>query len=184
MKKLKHGFTLAEVLTTLAIIGVVAALTLPGLMASSNERAAITGVKKVANTLTEAASLNAAVDGYDYDNIDGFGDNLDDGQTIVHILGAHENVADINGGVIRFADGTTVSDGGACQSDARRGASQTTAITVDTNGDKAPNAAFDCTNDDCTQRSNRTPGDQFTLCVGGSQVWGDNAIAEWALMSN
>ena len=184
MKKLKHGFTLAEVLTTLAIIGVVAALTLPGLMASSNERAAITGVKKVANTLTEAASLNAAVDGYDYDNITGFGDNLDDGQTIAHILGSHANVADIDDGEISFADGTTVQVGNvACNADDRRGASQATAVLVDTNGAKAPNHAFEC-DGDCATRSNRTPGDQFNLCVGGSQVWGADDVAEWALMSN
>jgi len=38
MEKLKHGFTLAEVLITLAIIGVVAALTIPTLWDKINSK--------------------------------------------------------------------------------------------------------------------------------------------------
>jgi len=45
----KYGFTLAEVLVTLAIIGVVAAITLPILNSSVQERQAITGFKKAMN---------------------------------------------------------------------------------------------------------------------------------------
>ena len=40
MTKLKKGFTLAEVLITLAIIGVVAALTIPTLISKMSQRAA------------------------------------------------------------------------------------------------------------------------------------------------
>ena len=42
----KNGFTLAEVLITLAIIGVVATLTLPALMTNTAEQQAKTALKK------------------------------------------------------------------------------------------------------------------------------------------
>lgn len=62
----KNGFTLAEVLITLAIIGVVATMTLPALMNNTGEQQYITGLKKGINTLTEAAQLSNALDGIDY----------------------------------------------------------------------------------------------------------------------
>ena len=62
----KNGFTLAEVLITLAIIGVVATMTLPALMTNTAEQQAKTGLKKGINTLTEAAHMNQAIDGFDY----------------------------------------------------------------------------------------------------------------------
>lgn len=62
----KTGFTLAEVLITLAIIGVVATMTLPALMTNTQEQQAKTGLKKGINTLTEAAQTNLAIDGFDY----------------------------------------------------------------------------------------------------------------------
>ena len=48
------GFTLAEVLVTLAIIGVVAALTIPSLIQSTKNAATVTGVKKVYSVLSQA----------------------------------------------------------------------------------------------------------------------------------
>lgn len=65
----KTGFTLAEVLITLAIIGVVATLTLPALMQNTQEQQAKTALKKGINTLTEMANMNQAVDGFDYGTI-------------------------------------------------------------------------------------------------------------------
>ena len=62
----KTGFTLAEVLITLSIIGVVAMMTLPALTTSVGEQQAKTGLKKGINTLTEAAQMNSAVQGFDY----------------------------------------------------------------------------------------------------------------------
>lgn len=62
----KNGFTLAEVLITLAIIGVVATLTLPALMTNTAEQQAKTALKKGINTLTEAAQMNQAISGFDY----------------------------------------------------------------------------------------------------------------------
>lgn len=65
----KNGFTLAEVLITLAIIGVVATMTLPALLTNTGEQQYKTGLKKAINTLTEAAQMNLAIDGYDYSNL-------------------------------------------------------------------------------------------------------------------
>lgn len=62
----KNGFTLAEVLITLAIIGVVAVLTLPALNSNTQEQQARTALKKMSNTLSQAASMNAAIDGLDF----------------------------------------------------------------------------------------------------------------------
>ena len=62
----KNGFTLAEVLITLAIIGVVAMMTLPALMTNTAEQQAKTSLKKGISTLTDAAQMNATVKGFDY----------------------------------------------------------------------------------------------------------------------
>ena len=65
----KNGFTLAEVLITLAIIGVVATMTLPALMTNTQEQQAKTGLKKGINTLTEAVQMHEAVSGISYTDL-------------------------------------------------------------------------------------------------------------------
>ena len=62
----KNGFTLAEVLITLSIIGVVATMTLPALMTNTQEQQAFTGLKKGVNTLTEATQMSNALAGWDF----------------------------------------------------------------------------------------------------------------------
>lgn len=53
----KKAFTLAEVLITLAVIGVVAALTIPILMQNADEKANVTALKKAYSTLSQAYKL-------------------------------------------------------------------------------------------------------------------------------
>ena len=65
----KAGFTLAEVLITLTIIGVVAMMTLPALMTNVQEQQAVTGLKKGVNTLTEIAQMSSAIGGFDYTSL-------------------------------------------------------------------------------------------------------------------
>ena len=79
----KNGFTLAEVLITLAIIGVVATLTLPALMNNTAEQQAVTAFKKGLNTLTIAAETNEAIDNFNFDSIGATSDinNSDAGET-------------------------------------------------------------------------------------------------------
>ena len=65
----KNGFTLAEVLITLAIIGVVATLTLPSLMTNTGEQQYKTALKKGLNTLSEAGQMNSALEGFDFTSL-------------------------------------------------------------------------------------------------------------------
>lgn len=53
----KKGFTLAEVLITLGIIGVIAALTLPALVQKYNEKVTINSLKKAYSVLDNAFML-------------------------------------------------------------------------------------------------------------------------------
>ena len=50
----KFGFTLAEVLITLVIIGVIAAITIPPLMNKTNEQYTVVAVKKAYFILSQA----------------------------------------------------------------------------------------------------------------------------------
>jgi len=59
----KFGFTLAEVLITLVIIGVIAAMTIPTLMNNTNQQEFRVGIKKAISALNQAMSLNYALEG-------------------------------------------------------------------------------------------------------------------------
>ena len=59
---MKKGFTLAEVLITLVIIGVIASMTIPTLMNSTNAQEFRVGLKKAISSLNQAMSLNYALD--------------------------------------------------------------------------------------------------------------------------
>lgn len=53
----KRAFTLAEVLVTLMIIGVIAAITIPSLRKSAGDREIIAGTKKAYSTVSQAILL-------------------------------------------------------------------------------------------------------------------------------
>ena len=53
----RFGFTLAEVLITLGVIGVVVALTIPTLIQNANERSTVSQLKKIYSTLSNAYTL-------------------------------------------------------------------------------------------------------------------------------
>ena len=60
---MKKGFTLAEVLITIAIIGVVAALTIPGIIAKVDKHQHYVRFMKIYNTLQKAFQLSVAENG-------------------------------------------------------------------------------------------------------------------------
>ena len=62
MYKLK-AFTLAEVLITLAIIGVVAAISIPSVISNSQQQEFKTGLRKAVSVLNSAITMNMALDG-------------------------------------------------------------------------------------------------------------------------
>ncbi|MDE6138793.1 MAG: type II secretion system GspH family protein [Candidatus Gastranaerophilales bacterium] len=65
----KTGFTLAEVLITLGIIGVVAAMTIPTLISNMASQRYRTQLKKTVSTLSQAARLNKARYDWDYADV-------------------------------------------------------------------------------------------------------------------
>ena len=86
MKK-SLGFTLAEVLITLGIIGVVAAMTMPTLMNSTQGAQYKAAYKKALSALSQAITLNVALEEVD------FGDVTNGGNyTIAGILQSRMNV--------------------------------------------------------------------------------------------
>jgi prepilin-type N-terminal cleavage/methylation domain-containing protein len=65
----KAAFTLAEVLITLGIIGVVAAMTIPTLLSNVTKRQYAIKLRKAVSTLSNAARMSNAQYGYDYSGI-------------------------------------------------------------------------------------------------------------------
>ena len=69
----KKGFTLAEVLITLAIIGIVAALSIPSVISNTQQQEFKTGLKKAVSVLNSAIGANIAFQNESpYDNSDLF----------------------------------------------------------------------------------------------------------------
>ena len=62
----RFGFTLAEVLITLGIIGVVAAMTMPTLMNATNGAQYKAAYKKALSAIAQAVTLNVALDEFDF----------------------------------------------------------------------------------------------------------------------
>lgn len=68
MKKIKTAFTLAEVLITLGIIGVVAAMTIPVIVEKYNEHVTVNKLKKMYSVLNNAYNM--------YKNDEGFNSEI------------------------------------------------------------------------------------------------------------
>lgn len=66
MMKKHTGFTLAEVLITLGIIGVVAAMTIPTLMSNTGKSEFKTAVKKMISVINQAVTMSVAIDYIDF----------------------------------------------------------------------------------------------------------------------
>ena len=99
MKKL-NAFTLAEVLITLGIIGVVAAMTMPTLMNSTNGAQYKTAYKKALSVLSQAVVLNVALDDYDMSQTVATGGKADGAATLYNLFNNRMNV-------VKTGDGST-----------------------------------------------------------------------------
>ena len=89
IKRVHSGFTLAEVLITLGIIGVVAAMTMPTLMNATNGAQYKTAYKKALSVISQAIVLNLALDDYDLgDTVKG----TTDAQSLLALLTNRANI--------------------------------------------------------------------------------------------
>lgn len=98
LSNIRDGFTLAEVLITLGIIGVVAAMTMPTLMNQTQGAQYKAAYKKALSALSQAVTLNVALDGASFADVEtgtaGKTEETDnpDTPTIAKILSSRMNV--------------------------------------------------------------------------------------------
>ncbi|MDD3237862.1 MAG: type II secretion system protein [Candidatus Gastranaerophilales bacterium] len=139
-KNRKSAFTLAEVLITLVIIGVIAALTIPALLNNTNKEEYRTGLKKAASMLQQAANLEYAETGRNsesftnsqdwYDNFFSKRFNIVSSMPSSNSKAVHSGAGESGNLTFYTADGMAFSINGAdggC------------AVIIDINGDKLPN---------------------------------------------
>lgn len=95
---MKRGFTLAEVLITLGIIGIVAAMTIPTLITNIKGAQYRAQFKKTISTLNQAVRMNKAHNDFDFSDIDYMGCNdMDKGSDNPETV--HTICAIMNGGL-------------------------------------------------------------------------------------
>jgi len=74
----EKGFTLAEALIVLVIIGVIAALTIPAVLINTEQNEYKTAFKKAVSSINEAVQLNIALNGEGPDQASTTGPSADD----------------------------------------------------------------------------------------------------------
>ena len=173
----KFGFTLAEVLITLGIIGVVAAMTIPTLMNQTGQAEFKTGFKKAVSVLNQAITMNVALDSSDFSaltttQVTGAGSiyNMFNSRMNVISTGANATI----GGAFNNANNYTMflNDGMAITFPTSAGVGCTAPrtanclVVVDVNGIRKPNKISAAT------YGNTTAGifDEFALDIYNGQV--------------
>ncbi|MDD3237090.1 MAG: type II secretion system protein [Candidatus Gastranaerophilales bacterium] len=145
--KRNSAFTLAEVLITLVIIGVIAAMTIPSLLNNTNKQEYRTALKKAVSALNQAVTMQYALEGStaaEFTDADDLRDNLFAQRLNVVSTsmpgssGAYQGSADAGfytaDGIFYGIEGytSTCSDTVPCAT-----------IRVDVNGDRKPNTLTD-----------------------------------------
>ena len=90
--RVRGGFTLAEVLITLGIIGVVAAMTMPTLMNSTQGAQYKAAYKKALSALSQAVTLNMALDEWNFADLSKSTDDDESDYTLEKMLTSRMNV--------------------------------------------------------------------------------------------
>lgn len=184
----RFGFTLAEVLITLGIIGVVAAMTIPTLMNQTGQVAFKTGLKKAVSTLNQAITMSVALDTTDFS---GLGSGAVAGSaSVFNMFNAKMNVAKSTTGtdatlgtpfqgsnnyILYFNDGMAItfpSGAAACTAPVASGASNCR-IVVDVNGAKKPNTL--------SVGTSSGVADEFVLDFFNAQVMPHDVTAKYVL---
>lgn len=160
----KHlGFTLAEVLITLGIIGVVAAMTIPTLMSNTNSSEMKTAFKKILSAMNQAVTMSVALNYVDFADItqtntadDSLYQILNDKMHIVRaVLGTGNDDEEVNmmgfastNYTLFFADGMTLSYNPAnmhhCTNYNVAARGGRCVAIVDVNGKRKPNKLSNC----------------------------------------
>ena len=115
----RFGFTLAEVLITLGIIGVVATMTMPTLMNQTQGAQYKTAYKKALSALSQAVTLNVALDEWNFADTTGetgnyqIKDMLSSRMNVVRTETGWDNVKDAKGNDYAVAGGGTDTSGDA-----------------------------------------------------------------------
>jgi len=157
----KSGFTLAEVLITLVIIGVIAAMTVPTLMNNTNSQEFRSALKKAISALNQAVTMQYALEGTlisDYDTASSVVTDVFSSRLNVINTGAGTNStiwagtgnAACSGSVFITADGLSYciqnfansrgSTSGACDNAGNNPCSTGSVnVLIDVNGLKKPN---------------------------------------------
>ena len=112
----KQGFTLAEVLITLGIIGVVAAMTMPTLINQTQGAQYKAAYKKALSAISQGVTLNVALDGGSFaDTVAGTAGATTkpaSGDSVASLLDARMNVVRVDGAPEHFvADSVTAGKG-------------------------------------------------------------------------
>ncbi len=147
----KKGFTLAEVLVTIMIVGVLCVMLIPQLMTNTAQQEHITVYKKAVAILGHAIEQSYALDGEDA--------SCFTGANFIHLMTRKLNVSSHIGNTIYTADGikfTVQGTGENCTTDGPNAKLVCAVVDVDTNGDKGPNKTTEAVN---------AVYDQFTISV-------------------
>lgn len=144
MKKTINAFTLAEVLITLVIIGVIASMTIPVMLNNTKQQEFRTALKKAINSLNQAVSMHYALEGMtvaDYTTASDVATNIFGKRLNVIKTGAGDGYAKTADAVFYTADGVMFGIKGTrkagCTIDGKLPCFD---VIIDVNGDKRPNA--------------------------------------------
>lgn len=190
------GFTLAEVLITLGIIGVVAAMTIPTLMSNTGKSEFKTAYKKIISAVNQAVTMSVAIDYLDFGDAYAGTANT---ESIYRILQNKMQIAktetsssnpeimrmfNSTGGsnyTIFFADGMVLSypqSAANCTNQLANARRSVCAAIVDVNGTKNPNKLSHCQWSSSDGTGSTKTDDKSVTGGGGACVEENTYIAD------